>query len=99
MSLYTIYEKSNYHYRGNDVFTIECSYDEIKEIVDEMNIKNNRFNGSLSGSLGSPNYFDYRIAGRFFKSKEEFRNFIAEQTIKEMENLASKRAYCVDNWR
>jgi hypothetical protein len=99
MSLYTVYEKKNYDYRGNDIFTIECTYDEIKEVVNELNVKNDRFNGATCGSIGSPNYFDYRIAGLFFKSVEEYTNFIAEQKIKQMEILASKRSYCVDNWR
>lgn len=98
MELYTVYEKRDYDYRGGDIFTIQCSNDEIKEIVNELNYKNDRFNGKPLGMLGSSNYFDYRYTGRFFQSKEEYKNFICEQKIRAMEALADKRSYCVDNW-
>lgn len=98
MSLYTVYEKQHYDYRGRDIFTIECSHEEILKIVEELNYKNDRFNGKPLGCLGSSNYFDFRYTGRYFESVEEYKNFLCEQKIKEMENLADKRSFCVDNW-
>lgn len=72
------------------ICAIKCTRDEVEKIVNKLNLENDLWKGYQS--LGTDKYYSYSCLA-VCDSYDDFLKYIEERKQKELEELATKRAW------
>lgn len=90
---YGIYLLGNYgEFVRRYICCVKCSKEEISKIVERLNNSNNMFDGRGTAILGSGSFYTYSLL-YMCDSADDFYKYMEERKQRELEELATKRAW------